>query len=576
MNILFYNKKIDILFICNIFFNIINTLFKTKLLIIMCGIWTLISKIPIVNHGKYYDAFMKIKNRGPEFSSFNFIQQNLLIGFHRLAIIDTTPEGNQPFHYVRDDGSYVYCICNGEIYDHELIKKEYNIITKSKSDCEVIIPLYEKLGVEKMIKLLGSEFAFIIFDISKEGKVKIIAGRDPIGVRPIFYGIDDNSLCISSEMKGLSDIYEKVYVFPPGHYMIYEDGEMNFTQYYFYEYKQLDPVPPIEEIYAEIRTRFTNAVRRRLMTDRPIGFLLSGGLDSNLCVAVAKQLMPNKKFPVFTLAINENSPDLYYSKKVVKYLNLEHYIIKIDYDQLLKEIDETIYAIESYDITTIRASAINRMIGKYIAENTEIKVLVGGDNSDEVHCSYLFVHNAPSFEDVKNEAINLVKNVHKFDGKRCDRSLAYHGLEVRLPFADHEYVDYFLSLPANLIAPIDGIEKFTLRKAFFDTDILPKDCIMRVKEAMSDGISGTEKSWYELIQEHMELIITDDEFNKNKNNFKHCTPYTKESYYYRKKFVQYFGNTEEKALIIPKFWLGKWNKSTDPSARTLNIYKKNT
>ncbi|QKF93994.1 asparagine synthetase glutamine-hydrolyzing [Fadolivirus algeromassiliense] len=540
----------------------------------MCGIWALLSQVPIDKLGFLCDAFMKTKGRGPEYSSFDLINQYILLGFHRLAIMDLSADGNQPFHHVREDGSCVYCVCNGEIYPHEQIKKEYGIVTKSHSDCEVIIPLYEKLGVDGMIRLLGSEFAFVIFDINKDGKVKMISGRDPIGNRPAFYGIDGKSLCVSSEMKSLSDIYDKVYVFPPGHYMVYEDGQMTLTPYYSYDYKQLSPIPPIEEIYAEIRKRFINCVRKRLMTDRPFGALLSGGLDSSLVVAVAKMLLPDKKFPVYTIAFTTGSTDLPFAKKVAKYCDLDHYVIEVDPMDALKELDETIYAIESFDITTVRASTVQRIIAKYIEKNTKVKVIFVGENSDELFQGYKYYHNQPSAYDGHIDSIVRVHDVHMFDGLRTDRTMAHHGLEVRLPFADPELIDYVFTLPPELVKPQGGFEKTLLRDAFKELKILPEEVLYRSKEALSDAVSTVQKSWFQYIQEHIETIVSDEEFISQKDKFKHCTPFTKESYYYRKKFVEYFGDSENIAHTIPYFWMPKWSPETkDPSARTLKVYK---
>lgn len=553
----------------------------------MCGIWGLLSQTKIQNFGQLYEAFMKIQSRGPDNSSFQLLNPFTLLGFHRLAIMDLTAEGNQPFHHVRQDGSCVYCVCNGEIYPHEELKKEYDIITKSHSDCEVIIPLYEKVGVEKLCKLLGSEFAFIIFDISKDGHVKMIAGRDPIGVRPIFYAVDNQSLCISSEMKGMSDIYDKCYVFPPGHFMTYENGKMELTSYYKYEYKELDPVPDIGEIYSEIRKRLTNAVRKRLYTDRELGFLLSGGVDSSLVCGIAVDLI-TKEFPdlmkipikFFTIQLEGGSVDVPYAIEVFEFLKkkhllIEHHVFTVTEKELITMLLETSKIIECWDTTTNRASSLQLSICKYVQENTQVRVLFCGENADECCASYAYFHNAPSKIDAKVEAISLVKNVHTSDALRTDRSMAHFSIEARVPFADIEFIDYYLSLPPELIAPIDGLEKHTLRYAFKNQNIIPESVLLRRKCAFSDSTSKKERSWYQIIQEHMNGIISDEEFTNNKDKYEHCPPYTKENYYYRKKFVEYYGNSEEKAKTIPYFWMPKWVPAniTDPSARTLANYK---
>lgn len=552
----------------------------------MCGIWALLSQKKIQNFGKLYEAFMKIQPRGPDNSSFQLLNPFTLLGFHRLAIMDLTAEGNQPFHHVRQDGSCVYCVCNGEIYPHEQLKKEYDIVTKSHSDCEVIIPLYEKVGVKKMCELLGSEFAFIIFDISKDGNVKMVCGRDPIGVRPMFYGVDDTSICLASEMKGMSDVYDKCYVFPPGHFMVYENGKMELDAYYKYEYKELDSVPPIEQVYEEVRKRLTNAVRKRLYTDRELGFLLSGGVDSSLVCGIAVDLIV-KEFPdlmkthikFFTIQLEGGSVDVPYAIEVFEFLKkkhplIEHHVFTITEKDLLKMLLETPAIIGSFDTTTCRASSLQLSICKYVQENTQVRVLFCGENADECCASYSYLHNAPSPLDAKLEAIRLVKNVHTSDALRTDRTMAHFSIESRVPFADIEFVDYYLSLPPELIAPINGLEKHTLRYSFKDKNIIPESALLRKKCAFSDSTSQRKRSWYQIIQEHMNEIILDEEFIGNKDKYKHCPPYTKENYYYRKKFVEYYSDSEEKAKTIPYFWMPKWSpETTDPSARTLANYR---
>lgn len=552
----------------------------------MCGIWALLSSKTIANFGQLFESFMKLKHRGPDYSTFNLITDKTLLGFHRLSIMDLSADGNQPFHYVRSDGSCVYCVCNGEIYDYKQLKQKYNIETKSNSDCEIIIPLYEKIGVNEMVKVLGSEFAFIILDINKEGDVKMIVGRDPIGVRPIFYAVENDSICISSELKGLSDVYDNCYVFPPGHYMTYSNNKMELIKYYNYEYKEMEIIPDIENINKQLREKLINAVRKRMMSDRKFGVLLSGGLDSSLIFGIIIHLIQtefpelcDEEIECFTIGLDSGSTDVPYAIEVVEFLKkkhpkIKHHIINIDENEALKSIDETVYATESWCITTNRASTMNRLACKYIQENTNVKVIFTGENSDECNCSYLFFHNAPDANEAKKEGIRLVKDVHMFDGLRADRSASYHSIEVRLAFADPEYVDYIFSLPSNLLAPIKGIEKFTLRNAFDGMNIIPHRTTWRVKAAFSDAVSLKERSWYQIVQEYINDRISDEEFEENKDKFKYNTPFTKESYYYRKKFTEYFGNSEQKAKVIPYFWMPKWSPGVlDPSARVLQNYK---
>lgn len=536
----------------------------------MCGIWALLSQKNLEHLHKCYKAFLKISHRGPEFSTFEKILPNLLLGFHRLAIIDTSERGHQPFHKTRKDGSYFYTICNGEIYNYKQLIKKYDLPCQTHSDCEVIMLLYEKFGIEQMVKLLDGEFAFIIVDINTNGKIKMFAGRDPLGVRPIFYSQDDDSICISSEMKGLTDIYKVIKVFPPGKILEY-DNKMTFTTFYHYIYQELGPSFPIEKIHEEVARRLRNSVKKRLMSDKPFGALLSGGLDSSAIVAIMKELLPeNQSFPVFTIAFDDDSPDLHFAKIVASTLKLDHHIITVSPEEAITFIDETIFSTESWDITTVRCSVAQLILSKYIREKTQIRVLLCGENSDECTSGYMGFHYTKDQIKMHEENIKLIKNVHCYDGLRTDRTMAKYGLEIRLPFADPEFVDYYLSLPPNLRMPKNGLEKFLLRESCKHFKHLPEEIRIRVKNAFSDGITSREKSWFGILQSHFDKMITDEEFNENRKKFTYNTPYTKESYYYRKRFHEFFGDN---AQVIPYFWLQPFSTSTDPSARTLEIFK---
>ena len=345
----------------------------------MCGIFLKFifnGSIPI-KYNDIFSSFMRIKSRGPEYSSFDIIGKNLFIGFHRLAIIDKSAVGNQPF-ILSSPNRDIYLVCNGEIYNADELKVTYELTPKSKSDCEVMILLYEKIGID-FVKLLDGEFAFIIVDKSNEDTL-IFAGRDPIGVRPLFYSINCNSLSLCSEMKGIIDL--KVEVFPPGKTMKFDNENkgphiLKFTPFYTYDYPPIDI--DVEHTLEEIRDRFTSAVKKRLITDRPFGCLLSGGLDSSMVCAVAKKFVD--KFPCFTISF-EGGEDLPYAVQVADYLELQHHIIYITPEEAIRVIKDTIYAIESYDITTVRASVMQYLVGKYISQHTDIKVLLVGELAD--------------------------------------------------------------------------------------------------------------------------------------------------------------------------------------------------
>lgn len=537
----------------------------------MCGIWALLSKIGIKNFGDLYASFMKIKHRGPDYSSFDLIGDNLLLGFHRLKVMDLSADGNQPFHYVREDGSCIYCICNGEIYDYEQLKEEFGIVTKSHSDCEVIIPLYEKLGVDGMVRRLGSEFAFVIADVKVNGSVTLVVGRDPIGLRQLSYGVNDDSVCFSSEMKGLSDIYDDVFVFPPGHYMKYENGTIELVEYYSYDYKTMAIIPPIKDIYAEIRKRFINCVRKRLISDRPMGALLSGGLDSSLVVGTIKMLNPDCILPVYTITINGKGTDLPFAKIVADYLHLDHRIIDVTEQDVVEVIDRVVYLLESWDITSVRATIAQSLICRYIKQNDDVTVVFGGDGSDEICSGYRYSLYASNSKEIHDDCIFRVKYLHRFDGRRAEETTSFEGLEIRLPFGDPEFIDYYLSLPHDLIAPINGIEKYTLREAFAGTNIIPDVIRTRVKETFSNACTGKERDLSVIITEHIEKLVSDEEFESENKKFTFCPPPTKEAYYYRKKFVEYFGDSPQKQAIIPYYWMPKWVCVSDPSARCMSV-----
>jgi asparagine synthase (glutamine-hydrolysing) len=531
----------------------------------MCGIFlTFVFNSPVpTSYNDIFSSFMKIKSRGPEYSSFNMIGKNLFIGFHRLAIMDKSAAGNQPF-ILSSPNRDIYLVCNGEIYNAEELKVTYELTPKSKSDCEIMILLYEKIGID-FVKLLDGEFAFIIVDKNNEDTL-IFAGRDPIGVRPLFYSINCGSIDLCSEMKGLP--FDKVEVFPPGTTMKFDkSSRLKFTSFYNYDYTPIMNID-MEQIYEEIRDRFTSAVKKRLITDRPFGCLLSGGLDSSMVCAVAKKFVD--KFPCFTISF-EGGEDLPYAVQVADYLELQHHIIYITPEEAIKAIKDTIYAIESYDITTVRASVMQYLIGKYISQHTDIKVLLVGELADEVEGGYLMFHKCPSESEFHDECVKLVKDVHRFDGLRTDRTMASFGLEVRLPYADPEFLDLYLSInPAlRMITPSRPMEKYLFREAF--KGYLPNKILYRPKAAFSDSISSNEHSWHNILSRYIDTLIPNDTFEKYRKSFEHNTPQTKEAYYYRCIYHTHF--SEDK--VIPYFWLPKWfGDVKDPSARNLDIYKK--
>lgn len=544
----------------------------------MCGIWTLINKNKeeIEKMSSMIDEkFMTIQGRGPEFSTLNKINNNILLGFHRLCIVDVSESGNQPFVFKSDDRE-IHVTCNGEIYNHKNLIKEFDLVPKSNSDCESILLLYKKFGVKKTIDLLHGVFAITIVDLdlkSQTGKMMVI--RDRIGVRPIFMGSTGNaSYGFSSEAKGLTELFEKIIPFPPGEIctITFDMKEYNmnidFEKYYDFTYqRKLDDLEIIKPL---IKYQFEEAVKIRMMSDRPICCLLSGGLDSSLVSAIVAR---NSDFPIHTFSIGmPGGTDFKYAKMVADKIGAIHTEIEFSPQDGVKAIRDVIWATETFDITTVRASVGQYLISKYIRENTDFKVVYCGDGSDELTGGYKYFCKAPSPEEFHNECVKLIKEIHLYDALRADRAVSIHGLETRVPFLDSSFVDLYMSINPELRMPQNNVEKHLLRSAFANDDLIPDEVLWREKEAFSDGVSGQKDSWFAIIQRHIDTIITDDEFNKESNRYQYCTPTSKEAYYYRKVFNELFG--DKYSNVIPHFWLPKWcGDIKEPSARVLDVYK---
>ena len=526
----------------------------------MCGIFCYIGEN--LSTLDIHENFQRIEKRGPDYSILQNIN-NITLGFHRLAINDLSNEGNQPF-----SDNDIYLICNGEIYNHNILKEKYNIETKSESDCEVILYMYQKFGFEETCRQLDGVFSLIIYNSKNK---KIYAGRDPYGVRPLFIGYNEhNEIFLSSELKSIYDLTIYTKQFTPGYYLEY-DLELKNTihrNYYDFTFK-IDYLRNTEFILAGIRNRLTNAVKKRLLSDRPIGALLSGGLDSSLiCGIISKIFRETKKPTLNTFAIGiKGATDLEYSQKVANFIGSKHHQVECTEREFLNAILYVICAIESYDTTTVRASVGNYLIAKYIKENTDITVVFNGDGSDE-QSGYYYLRNAPNSNDFQNECIKLLREIHFFDGLRSDRSVSANwSLEARTPFLDKEFVKFYMTIDPKLkMYSGNKQEKYLLRKAFESENIIPNDVLWRPKEAFSDGCSSENRSWHKIIQEYIDTIITDKEFNENKDKYKFNTPMTKESYLYRKVFEDYYPN---KSNVIPHYWLPNWSSEIDPSAREL-------
>ena len=548
----------------------------------MCGIWTYFIKqhlgLSEEDLGKMFPVFMNTKGRGPDNHDFKVVEDKFALGFHRLAIIDPTNDGDQPFKFydASTDTNY-YCICNGEIYNAEKLKLDYEsdksyqnkYVFKSKSDCEVLIPLYIKYK-QKIFEHLDGVFSFVII-ILKDHQYDVFAGRDPFGVRPSFIGYNEKNgnVGISSEMKSLIGLFERIEPFTPGHYLTFNNHdkeEFKYNQYHSYDYKyQLEFNR--KEVCKLIRAKLEDAVRKRLISDRPVCALLSGGLDSSSVCAIASKMLKEQGKKLYTFSIGmKGSPDLKFAQEVADFIGSEHTNVIVTNEICLNNKVNTIWATESFDNTTTRASNFQYLISEYISKNTDFKVVLSGDGSDELTSGYLYNYNAPTFEELHIEAIRKLKEIYLYDGLRADRATSIHGLELRVPFLDLEFVRYYLSINSEFRKPTkEHMEKSLLRESL--VGYLPESVLFRQKEAFSDGTTPIEDAWHTTGKKNADAKFTDEEFNKLSQKYSHCKPRNKEELEYRIIFDNHgFGKHDN---VIPEFWQFEWTDSDDPSARTI-------
>ena len=677
----------------------------------MCGIFTLLNY-----ENKYSIEFItqQFKNgsaRGPENSQLSKVSRKAMMGFHRLAINGLTQESSQPI--IKGD---LVLICNGEIYNYKELYalmtdnrgkyinnyEEYLIsnnldenapvLPNTHSDCEIILWLYERYGMEHTLQLLDGVFSFILLDQrSSIGEPMMYVARDPYGVRPLYCihqieESDDNLLAMpgdkrflknipyylsgntrnpqntalahttqectigfASELKVLSRFVNdmpsssyKVEQFQPGTYSIYTFSDkvcsqwkpisqniryhhMAFSKIAKLEREEVDiltnvplyinAVPSYNDLYFSskkrdvylenandtspnlirditrgIQTHLVEAVEKRCSTtERPIACLLSGGLDSSLITALVSEYHKRHELPqIETYSIGlPHSVDLKYAKLVAEHLGTKHTEIIISEKEMCHAIPNVIRAIESYDTTTVRASIGNYLLGEYISKHSEAKVIFNGDGSDELLGGYLYMKNAPDALEFDRECRRLLTDIHTFDVLRSDKCISSHGLEPRTPFLDRAWTQYYLSISPNIRHFPEEIEKYWLRYAFSKSQyapasgldsLLPDEVLWRKKEAFSDGVSGTHRSLYQILQEFCDMAVPLDGFRdyaekkRYQPAMKHVhtnIPQTSEQYYYRCIFERFYPGM---GYIIPYFWMPKYIKATDASARTLSTY----
>ena len=572
----------------------------------MCGIFTILNNDNYISADIINQSFEKGKNRGPEHSSLNSnLVLKTVIGFHRLAINGLTSESDQPL-FIDNVG----LICNGEIYNYKELYKQIDTVPSTASDCEIIIHLYIKYGIDQTLRMIDGEFSFILFDnrISKHDLTfKIFVARDPYGVRPLYYlsplQVKNNKRKLfgfASELKCLSDIYNQcnseytIEQFKPGTYSEYNLS--NAVQSFWEPVRKNIPhcIPAFSysassyaclniDVSKTVSYYLNEAVIKRCAnTERPVACLLSGGLDSSLVTALAndyyKKQNSTRLLETYSIGL-QGSEDLRYARIVADYLGTKHTEIVVTEQEMFDAIPEVICAIESYDTTTVRASIGNYLLGKYISQNSEAKVILNGDGSDEVCGGYLYMHKCPDNIEFDKETTRLLRDIHTFDVLRSDKSISSHGLEPRTPFLDRSFVNNYLSMPIvfrnhTKNTKNERCEKFLLRNSFDVSNyknyegksLLPDQILWRKKEAFSDGVTSNARSLFEILQEKI-MAIYGPHLVDNKNRV--LSRLDHEKHYYKSIFEKHFPNLQQ---IIPYYWMPKYTNAMDPSAKTLDIY----
>jgi asparagine synthase (glutamine-hydrolysing) len=590
----------------------------------MCGIFALINNTSSIDNDVISYSFKQGVSRGPEYSELKYVNDKVIFGFHRLAINGLDSISNQPMTI-----DNITLICNGEIYNFKELYKMLNIKAKTNSDCEVIIHMYKKFGIEYTLRCLDGYFSFILIDNSNVNEEpSIYVGRDPYGVRPLFIlktnncerieyiNKDNETICkedligFASDLKSLSPILNyrgkriiynenkynntinvinnyynyTIEQYPPGTYSKLSKKSVILSYYYFEKYCIKYTTFPLitdymlsfsyQYIFNQVYSSLYDAVKKRVVgtTNRKIACLLSGGLDSSLITCLVskffEELGIKNELETYSIGL-PGGEDLKYARCVAKHIGSKHTEIIVSDDDFFNTIPEVIFNIESYDTTTVRASVGNYLISKYIANNSDAKVIFNGDGSDELTGGYLYFHACPDEISFDKECKRLLKNINYFDVLRSDKSISSNGLEPRTPFLDSRFVQSYLSIPIEYRYKPNKPEKWLLRKSveFCDPGLMPSEVLWRTKEAFSDGVSSQNKSWYEIIKDKVESL----NFNLNsydKNTF-NC-PKTVEQIYYRTLFDSYFPNCDN---VIPYFWMPNFVDATDASARTLKLYK---
>jgi asparagine synthase (glutamine-hydrolysing) len=543
----------------------------------MCGIFAILGskEDPQVVRQKALSLSKRIRHRGPDWNGI-YVDDKRVLCHERLGIVDPV-SGAQPLF---NQTGTVALTVNGEIYNHKSLRQslfnDYNF--KTASDCEVIIPLWEKFGVEACGHLDGM-FSFVLTDSVKD---TYLVARDPLGITSLYIGWHkDGSVWVASELKSLMDDCERYEAFPPGHYYTPETG---FKRYYEPFWWTPEYIPQGAADLTVLRESLEKAVVKRLMTDVPYGVLISGGLDSSLVGAIASRhaamrVEEEEKEKAWWPQIHSfsiglpNSPDLRAAREAAKFLGTIHHEFNFTVQEGIDALADVIWHLETYDVTSIRASTPMYFLARKI-KAMGVKMVLSGEGADEVFGGYLYFHNAPSPAEFHQEALRRVKNLHYFDLLRANKSTMAWGLEVRVPFLDKEFLDVAMNIrPEDKVYAEGKMEKYVLRKAFDTPEkpYLPDNILWRQKEQFSDGVGY---GWIDGLKDYAESQVTDEELASAAEKFPYNSPDTKEAYLFRKIFESLFhGESAQKTV---EKWIPTWGKSKDPSGRVQLVHEKHT
>ena len=508
-----------------------------------------------------------IRHRGPDWSGI-YSDEHAIIAHERLAIVDPL-SGAQP---LLDTKAGRVLAVNGEIYHHlelrEKLTKEHDWHTKS--DCEVILYLYDEYG-PACARMLGGIFAFVLYD-QKTGEY--FAARDHMGICPLYVGWDEEGAThFSSEMKALDRYCAKIEEFPPGCY--YQSSNKKYVKWYDPEW--MHTIPTTKVSLAILRAELEKAVKQQLMSDVPYGVLISGGLDSSIIASIASKIHQEQGLPpLHSFAIGlKDSTDLMYARKVAHYLGTIHHEMIFTIQEAMDALRDVMYHIETFDVTTIRASTPMYLMARKI-KSLGIKMVLSGEGSDEIFGGYLYFHMAPSATEFHQECVRKLSLLSKYDCLRANKSMAAWGIEVRVPFLDKDFIEYAMSVdPSDKMCPGSQLEKDILRSAF--AGYLPDEILWRQKEQFSDGVGY---SWIDYLKKHTAEMVTDEMLKKAAETFPKQTPATKEEYYYRTIFDQLF-HSPSAALTVPVGpsiacstptalrWSTEFQGKADPSGRSI-------